>query len=68
MNTIAKWVSLMLLALVCSGCWPVMVGLGIGAGIAVGGYEMHHHVLHDKSKAPKPSAAPAQGGSSDGRG
>jgi hypothetical protein len=54
MKTIAKWLSLAMLALFCSGCWPLAVGLGIGAGVAVGGYEMHHHVLHDAAKAPKP--------------
>ena len=58
MKTIVRWVSLVLLMFACSGCWPLAVGLGIGAGAAVGGYEMHHHVLHDMSKAPNSNPNP----------
>jgi hypothetical protein len=43
-----KYLAMAVLAFVLAGCVPVAIGLGIGAGAAVGGYEVNKHLPAQK--------------------
>jgi hypothetical protein len=39
-----KYLAMAVLAFMLAGCVPVAVGLGVGAGAAVGAYEVNKHL------------------------
>jgi hypothetical protein len=39
-----KYLAMALIAFTLAGCVPVIVGLGVGAGAAVGAYEVNKHL------------------------
>jgi hypothetical protein len=43
-----KYLAMAVLAFTLAGCVPVIIGLGLGAGAAVGGYEVNKHLPANK--------------------
>ncbi len=39
-----RYLAIVLIAFTLAGCVPVLVGLGVGAGAAVGSYEVNKHL------------------------